>query len=56
MVEIKRKDGKLLSLKRVLNGFYMMVWKGKMKKKYLDILVRWCGMLRWKKKNKIKFI
>lgn len=52
MVETKRKDGKLSSLKRVLNGFYTTAWKGKTKKKYSDILVRRCGTSRWKKKIK----
>lgn len=52
MVETKRKDGKLSSLKRVLNGFYTTAWKGKTKKKYSDILVRRCGTSRWKKKTK----
>lgn len=50
MVETKRKDGKLSSLKRVLNRFYTTAWKGKTKKKYSDILVRRCGTSRWKKK------
>lgn len=53
MVKTKRKDGKLSSLTRVLNGFYTTAWKGKTKKKYSDISVRRCGRSRERKRKKI---
>lgn len=49
MVKTKRKDGKLSSLKRVLNGFYTTAWKGKTKKIFGHI-----STAMWKVKRKKK--
>lgn len=56
MVETKRKDGKLSSLKRVLNGFYTTAWKGKTKKKIFGHISKAVWNVKMKKKNKTKSI